>query len=168
MTAFPLPRTGVAVDVHAFDEDPNRPLWLACLEWPGVTGLEGHSDGDVVAHAAADALFSAAGLGDLGSNFGVDRPDMAGASGERILSEAVRLVTEAGFQIGNIAVQLVAQAPAFSPRRLEAEARMTQIAGAPVSISATTTDHLGFLGRREGAMAVASALVVPAAGPALG
>jgi 2-C-methyl-D-erythritol 2,4-cyclodiphosphate synthase len=157
---YPLPRTGVAVDVHAFDEDPQRRLWLACLEWPGERGLAGHSDGDVVAHVAADALFSAAGLGDLGSNFGVDRPDMKGASGERILSEAVRLVTEAGYVIGNVAVQLVAQGPKFSPRRREAEARLTAIVGAPVSVSATTTDYLGFLGRHEGAMAVASALVL--------
>ncbi|MCB4209138.1 2-C-methyl-D-erythritol 2,4-cyclodiphosphate synthase [Arthrobacter sp. UM1] len=161
--AVVIPRTGVAVDVHAFSEDPDRPLWLACLEWPGERALEGHSDGDVVAHVCADALFSAAGLGDLGSNFGVDRPDMRGASGERILAEAVRLVTEAGFVLGNIAVQLVAQAPVFSPRRLEAEARLSEIAGAPVSVSATTTDRLGFLGRAEGAMAMASALLVPAA-----
>lgn len=159
-----LPRTGIAVDVHAFEEHPERTLWLACLEWPGEPSLAGHSDGDVVAHVCADALFSAAGLGDLGTHFGVDRPDMAGASGERILSEAVRIVTEAGFAIGNVAVQLVAQSPKFSPRRLEAEARLTEIVGAPVSVSATTTDHLGFLGRREGAMAVASALVIARSG----
>ncbi|MDR6891764.1 2-C-methyl-D-erythritol 4-phosphate cytidylyltransferase [Falsarthrobacter nasiphocae] len=162
--AFPMPRTGVAVDVHGFSDDPRRVLWLACLDWPGERALEGHSDGDVVAHACADALFSASGIGDLGSVFGVDRPDMAGASGERILGEAARLTREAGFVIGNIAVQLVAQGPVFSPRREEAQRRLSEIAGAPVTVSATTTDHLGFLGRKEGVMAVASALVAPAAG----
>jgi len=157
-----IPRTGVGVDAHAYaSEDAPRPLWLAGLLWPGERGLAGHSDADVVAHAAADALFSAAGLGDLGTHFGTDRPEFAGAPGVTLLSEAARIVREAGFGIGNVAVQLLGNRPKFSPRRLEAERVLTEATGAPVSVSATTTDGLGFLGRGEGLTAVATALVYP-------
>lgn len=157
-----LPRTGIGVDVHAYaaPEDASE-LWLGGLHWPGETGLSGHSDGDPVAHAAADALFSAAGLGDLGQHFGTDRPEYAGAAGTTMLAEAARIVREAGFEIGNIAVQLVAQRPKFAPRRAEAEAVLSRAAGAPVTVSATTTDGLGFTGRGEGAGAIATALVYP-------
>ncbi|MDO5618048.1 2-C-methyl-D-erythritol 2,4-cyclodiphosphate synthase [Kocuria sp.] len=166
-----FPRTGISVDVHAFATDAEQaahrdgavPLWLAGLYWPGERGLSGHSDGDVVAHAAADALFSAAGCGDLGSNFGVDREDMAGASGVRILGEAARIVRQAGFIPGNIAVQLIGQRPKFSPRREEAQQVLSQAAGCPVAVAATTSDHLGFTGRSEGLAAVATALVLPGA-----
>lgn len=156
-----IPRTGIGVDVHAFGEEGTE-LWVAGLHWPGQRGLSGHSDGDVVAHAAADALFSASGTGDLGSNFGVDRPDMAGASGVRILSEAAAFVRAAGFEIGNIAVQLVGNKPKFSPRRDEANAVLSEAASAPVTVTATTTDALGLTGRGEGVAAIATALVYPA------
>ncbi|GGH65474.1 2-C-methyl-D-erythritol 2,4-cyclodiphosphate synthase [Rothia aerolata] len=156
-----IPRTGIGVDVHAFGEEGTE-LWVAGLHWPGQRGLSGHSDGDVVAHAAADALFSASGTGDLGSNFGVDRPDMAGASGVRILSEAAAIVRAAGFEIGNIAVQLVGNKPKFSPRRDEANAVLSEAASAPVTVTATTTDALGLTGRGEGVAAIATALVYPA------
>ncbi|WP_346845483.1 2-C-methyl-D-erythritol 2,4-cyclodiphosphate synthase [uncultured Rothia sp.] len=155
-----IPRTGIAVDVHAFG-DENTPLWVAGLLWPGQRGLSGHSDGDVVAHAAADALFSASGTGDLGSNFGVDRPDMKGASGARILSEAAAIVRGAGFDIGNISVQLVGNKPKFSSRREEANRVLSKAAGAPVTVTATTTDGLGLTGRSEGVAAIATALVYP-------
>ena len=157
-----LPRTGIGLDVHAFaSEDHPRPLWLGGLLWEGERGLAGHSDGDPVAHAAADALFSAAGIGDLGTHFGTDRPEFAGASGVTLLTEAARIVRAAGFEIGNVAVQFVANRPKFGPRRQEAQEVLTAAAGAPVSVTATTSDGLGFTGRGEGISAIATALVYP-------
>lgn len=155
-----IPRTGIGIDVHAFGEEGTE-LWVAGLHWPGELGLSGHSDGDVVAHAAADALFSASGTGDLGSNFGVDRPDMKGASGVLILSEAAAIVRKAGFEIGNVAIQLIGNRPKFAPRRDEANQVLTEAAGAPVTVTATTTDKLGLTGRSEGVAALATALVYP-------
>ncbi|WP_277211354.1 2-C-methyl-D-erythritol 2,4-cyclodiphosphate synthase [Isoptericola croceus] len=157
-----LPRTGVGVDVHAFaPEGSDRGLWLGGLHWPGERALAGHSDADVAAHAAADALFSAAGIGDLGSHFGTSEPEWAGASGVTLLSEAARRVRAAGFEIGNVAVQVVGNRPRLGPRRAEAEAVLSQAAGAPVSLSATTSDGLGLTGRGEGVAALATALVAP-------
>ena len=153
-----IPRVGTGVDVHAFGPE-GTPLHSAGLRWPGERGLSGHSDGDVVAHAAADALFAASGTGDLGSNFGVDRPDMKGASGVRILSEAVAIVRAAGFEIGNVSVQLIGNRPKFSPRREDANRVLSEAAGAPVTVIATTTDGLGLTGRGEGVAAIATALV---------
>ncbi|KRE77203.1 2-C-methyl-D-erythritol 2,4-cyclodiphosphate synthase [Arthrobacter sp. Soil762] len=157
-----LPRTGIGLDVHAYaSPDLPRPLWLGGLFWEGERGLAGHSDGDPVAHAAADALFSAAGIGDLGTHFGTDRPEFAGASGVTLLTEAARIVRAAGFEIGNVAVQFVATRPKFGPRREESQRVLSEAAGAPVSVTATTSDGLGFTGRGEGISAVATALVYP-------
>lgn len=156
-----LPRVGIGTDVHAFaPEGSERPLRVAGLDWPGERGLEGHSDADVVAHACCDALFSAAGIGDVGTHFGTSDPRWAGAPGAALLEEAARRVREAGFDIGNVAVQLIGNRPRLGGRRAEAEAALSAACGAPVALSATTTDGLGLTGRGEGVAAVATALVV--------
>ena len=154
-------KVGLGVDAHAFSSDQDRKLWLAGLLWPEQVGVDGYSDGDVAAHAICDALFSAARLGDLGSNFGVDDPKYQGASGETLLKEALEKITSAGYEIGNVSVQIVCNKPKIGPRRAEAiKALSKALGGAEVSVSATSTDGLGFTGQGLGISALATALLI--------
>jgi 2-C-methyl-D-erythritol 4-phosphate cytidylyltransferase / 2-C-methyl-D-erythritol 2,4-cyclodiphosphate synthase len=150
-------RTGIGIDVHAYDE--STPLWLGGLYWPDEPGLAGHSDGDAVCHAICDALLSAAGLGDIGSRFGTDDPAFADAHGEVFLRATMALVAGAGFGIQNVAVQVIGNRPRLTNRRDELEKHLGDVIGAPVSVSATTSDGLGFTGRGDGIAAIATALI---------
>ncbi len=150
-------RVGSGFDVHAYDE--SAPLRLAGLDWPGEPGLSGHSDGDAVCHAVVDALLSAAGLGDIGELVGVDEPGTEGAASTDFVRLALERLAAAGFAPVNVSVQIVGNRPRFSARREEAQLVMSELVGAPVSLAATTTDHLGFTGRGEGLAAIATALI---------
>ena len=152
-------RTGVGVDAHAFAE--GRELWLAGLHWPNEVGVAGHSDGDVAAHAICDALFAAGQLGDLGSNFGADKPEYAGASGVTLLKETMQKISSAGYSISNVTVQIIGNRPKLTSRRSEAIATLSAaLGGANVSVLATTTDGMGLTGEGRGIAAIASALLI--------
>lgn len=154
-------RVGSGFDVHAYD--PTAPLRLAGLDWPGEPGLSGHSDGDAVCHAVVDALLSAAGLGDIGGLVGVDEPGTEGAASTGFVRLALARLAEQDWEPVNVTVQIVGNRPRFSARRDEAQRVMSELVGAPVSLAATTTDHLGFTGRGEGLAAIATALIQRAA-----
>jgi len=151
------PRVGIAADAHALSSDSD--LRLAGLHWPGEKGLIGHSDGDVAAHACCDALLSAAGLGDLGKHFGTDRPEWRDASGVKLLGATAEILRKAGFNIGNVVVQVICERPRVSERAEEASEVLSRACDADVKVTATSTDRLGFTGRAEGIAAIATALV---------
>ena len=160
------PRTGLGFDAHRFAQaGAHRPLWLACLRWKedearGWEGLDGDSDGDVAAHALIDAVLSAADLGDIGLMFGVgDQARGKGMHGDVMLQETAAAVSAAGFRIINANISIIGNAPRISKLRDEAEQAMSQAVGASVTITATTTDGMGFTGRGEGIAAIATAML---------
>ena len=154
-------RSGIGIDSHAFSSNKEKKLHLLGMLWLDEPGLEGHSDGDVALHAICDALLSACSLGDLGSNFGVSDPKYAGAAGSLLLKETMERVKKAGFNVLNVSVQIVGNQPKIGPRRAEAIVTISNIlGGVPVSVSATTTDGLGFTGEGKGLSAIATASVV--------
>lgn len=150
-------RVGSAFDAHQIQA--GKECWIAGILHPDFDGCEGHSDGDVVSHAIVDAVLSACGLGDLGSFVGVGRPEYDGVRGVQLLGELRELLTQNGQTVVNVSAQLIAQTPKMSAVREECEQVLSDALGAPVSISATTTDHMGFTGSGEGRAAIATALV---------
>lgn len=154
-------RVGIGFDVHPFADD-DRPLVLGGVRFDGERGLAGHSDADVVAHAVAEALLGAAGLGDLGTHFPDTDPRWAGADSLELVAEVARLLAEAGRRTGNVDCSVVLEAPRLAPHRPAMEAGLSAAAGGPVSVKATRPEGLGALGRGEGVACLAVALVLPA------
>lgn len=156
-------RVGTGFDAHRFD--PEKTLYLAGLQWDGEPGLAGHSDGDAIIHAIVDALLGAAGLGDIGSRFGTSEPQYADARSERFLAETVALLRQEGWQVGNVSAQLIGERPKFGARREEAQECLAALVGAPVAVTATTTDGMGFTGRGEGVAVCATAIITKIGSP---
>ncbi len=152
-------RVGQGFDIHRHSDDGARELVLGGCRFDGERGLDGHSDADVPAHAAADALLGAAGLGDLGSHFADTDPAWENADSLELLSVVAGLVRQAGWSIGNIDVKVVCERPKIAPRKDEMERNLTNAAGAPVTVSGRRAESLGTIGRREGIMALAVAVL---------
>ena len=156
-------RVGQGFDIHRHTDDERRVLVLGGCRFDGERGLAGHSDADVPAHAAADALLGAAGLGDLGTHFPDSDPAWADADSLELLSAVAALVRQAGWSIGNIDVKVVCEEPRIAPRKDEMERNLTKAAGAPVTVSGRRAEGLGAVGRREGIMALAVAVLTTGA-----
>lgn len=152
-------RVGQGFDVHAFSDDPDRRLVLGGVVFDGERGLVGHSDADVLAHACADALLGAAGLGDIGMHFPDTDPQWAGADSIDLLAEVARLVRGAGWEPGNADLAVVCERPKLAPRRAEMEQRLSGAVGAPVTVKGSRAEGLGALGRAEGIACWAVAVV---------
>ncbi len=152
-------RIGNGFDVHRFSDDPDRPCVLGGVVFEGVPGLVGHSDADVVAHAVADALLGAAGLGDLGSHFPDTDPEWKGADSIRLLAAVVEMVAEEGWKVANVDCSVIAERPKLAPQRRAMEVRLSAVAGGPVTVKGRRAEQLGALGRSEGVVCLASALL---------
>lgn len=152
-------RVGQGFDIHAFSEDPARRLVLGGVVFDGEPGLAGHSDADVVAHACADALLGAAGLGDIGQHFPDTDERWRGADSIELLAEAVRRVRDAGWEPGNVDCAVVCERPRLAPRRAEMQRRLSDAVGAPVTVKGNRAEGLGALGRAEGIACLAVAVV---------
>lgn len=152
-------RVGQGFDIHAFTDDPARVLVLGGVTFDGARGLVGHSDADVIAHACADALLGAAGLGDIGQHFPDTDPAWHGADSIALLAEVARMVRAEGYEIGNVDCAVVCETPKLAPHRDEMQRRLSDAAGAPVTMKGNRAEGLGALGRTEGIAAWAVAVV---------
>ncbi|MEY2641590.1 MAG: 2-C-methyl-D-erythritol 2,4-cyclodiphosphate synthase [Actinomycetota bacterium] len=158
MTGFAI-RVGQGFDVHRFTDDPSRRLILGGVRFDGARGLDGHSDADVIAHAVADALLGAAGLGDIGQHYPDTDPQWKGADSIALLADVVEKVRAQGWEIGNVDCSVVCEEPKLAPHRDAMEETLSRTAGAPVSVKGRRAEGLGALGRREGIACWASAVV---------
>ena len=156
----PRIRVGQGFDIHRFSDDPSRRLVLGGCVFDGERALHGHSDADAVAHAAADALLGAAGLGDIGQHFPDTDPRWKGADSIELLRHVGVLVAEAGWSVGNVDCSVVCEAPKLAPRRDEMQARLSEAVGAPVTVKGRRAEGLGTLGRREGIACWAVAVLI--------
>jgi 2-C-methyl-D-erythritol 2,4-cyclodiphosphate synthase len=155
----PQIRVGQGFDVHRFSDDPDRKLILGGCEFPGEPGLVGHSDADAVAHAVADALLGAAGLGDIGQQFPDTDPQWHGANSIMLLTKVAEMIGEAGYEIGNVDCSVVCERPKIAPRKAEMQQILSVAAGAPVTVSGRRAEGLGAIGRTEGVMCFAVAII---------
>ena len=159
MNSSPEIRVGQGFDVHRFSDDPSRGLVLAGVLFEGERGLEGHSDADVISHPCADALLGAAGLGDIGLHFPDTDPRWRGANSLALLRHVVELIADAGWVVNNIDSAVVCEAPKLAPRRNDMQQTLTDIVGAPVTIKGNRAERLGAIGRTEGIVCFATALI---------
>ncbi len=157
-------RVGQGFDIHRFSDDPARPLVLGGVTFDGARGLHGHSDADAIAHAVTDALLGAAGLGDIGEHFPDTDPQWKGVDSLVLLRHTVQLLREQGWQVGNVDCSVVCETPRIAPHRAEMQRRLSEAAGAPVTVKGRRAEGLGALGRQEGIACWANAVIVKETG----